>query len=157
MNDAAYASELDDLEALRTAFPDLPGVALDAAAHRIRQYRNSAIAITSARAGSIVLLASVSALCLFVLQQTLGETLKEAWLGSASHQKIKKFLIDRRCEKSEVLADDVKRRVGKVAVPAVELLDGLPDPEQPNVPPDIRIRVRVEIRMKMPPRLEDMR
>ena len=153
VNDSAFESELRDLTAVEVEFPELPQVALDASAHRIRQYRKSAITITSARTGSIILVVAVGALSYYVLQQTLGETLKEAWLESESHQRIKSFLLKRRGDKARQLADDVLRRVRKVTGRDTTLERDLV--ERSTQPSTIRLRAMIERPEEIPPSLEN--
>ena len=153
VNDSAFESELRDLTAVEVEFPELPQVALDASAHRIRQYRKSAITITSARTGSIILVVAVGALSYYVLQQTLGETLKEAWHESESHQRIKSFLLKRRGDKARQLADDVLRRVRKVTGRDTTLERDLV--ERSTQPSTIRLRAMIERPEEIPPSLEN--
>lgn len=68
-------SEWQDLSDLRRSLSDLPAVAFDAAAHRMRSFKRSAIQVRTARSGSIILMTAMSGLSIRIFQQTLGETL----------------------------------------------------------------------------------
>jgi hypothetical protein len=93
LNRAAFESEKKDLKAIRNEFPKLPDVAFDAASHRQKEYRYSAILIKELKPGSLIVAGVVAGVSIWILQQTLGETLKEAWLDSQGHQKLKKLLL----------------------------------------------------------------
>jgi len=114
VNSAVYESEKKDLRAIQNEFPDLPNVAFDAAMFRLRKHRNSSVLINELRPGSLIVAASVAGLSIWVLQQTLGETLKEAWLESQGHEKLKKFLLKRMGSKRHELATKTAQRIERV-------------------------------------------
>lgn len=155
MNDAAFRSETEELADVRRAFPSLPAVALDAASHRIKEYRGAATQIRSVRSGSIVLEAVLSGLTLWIIQQTLGETLKEAWLEGDAHKNLKTFLTKHRLSKVERLANDMRKRLEKSLPCEVSVRHGLGNPGEADVPATIGIHVQVLPTTKLPPARED--
>jgi len=122
VNHAVYLSEVSDLRMCRNRLSDLPSVAFDAAEHRIRQYRGSAVRIHSIEKGSLALTAVVAGLGYFILKNTLGETLKEAWLNSDMHLKLVKLLTKSRWTKVADIVDRTEMLLGK------------------NLPGDVRIK-----------------
>lgn len=95
-----FDSELRDLQALASEFrEDIPKVAAEAAKYRIQKLRGHALKLTNVSAGSIVLGGLVGGLAVWVLSATLGETLKQTWLESNLHKRIKDFLLKRRRRK----------------------------------------------------------
>ena len=89
---AAYRVELQELEEIVENIPELPSVAIDAARHRIQEQKGHTLRIVNAEPGSIVVYGVVTALSLWILNNTLGETLKEAWKNSDFHHRLRDFL-----------------------------------------------------------------
>jgi len=117
LNNAVYASEIKELDAIQKELSNLPEVAFDAAKYRLKQYRYSAILIKELRPGSLVVAGCVAGVAIWVLQQTLGETLKEAWLYSQGHRRIKEILLKRMGGKRHSLATDAVKRIER-AIPS---------------------------------------
>jgi hypothetical protein len=88
-----FQEEQRELDYIRRELPGLPPVAIDASLHRIKQLKGNNIVITAARGGSIVLLGAVAGVCAYVLDKTLGETLKDSWKDSEMHKKLKQLLL----------------------------------------------------------------
>jgi len=102
-----FKSELADLIAIENEFRDIPQVAIDAAQFRLRKLKGHALSIKKIEQGSIVLGGLLGGLVIWVLNATIGATLKEAWLGTESHRKIKEFLL--KNQRSKVL--DIERQI----------------------------------------------
>jgi hypothetical protein len=111
VNDAFYRSELKDLHDIRDGFSDVPAVALDAAEQRMRESRKDAILLQGLKKGSLEIAVIGAGLAVWFLKQTLGETVKEAWLDSGLHERIKAFLLRRRTDKYHAIAEDSERRL----------------------------------------------
>ncbi len=111
VNEAYFASELSDLRKIRKEFPHLPNVALDAAEHRIKTFKKSSVNIRAVKKGSIEFAIVATGLTVWILQQTLGETLKQSWLESNMHKKLKNFLTKDRFNKVERLREDSRKRL----------------------------------------------
>jgi len=67
---------------------DLP---LDAARERMRQHRNQRLWISGCEAGSILFDGDVLVLAWVILQNTLGESLKEAYRTSGTHERLTRY------------------------------------------------------------------
>ena len=88
--------EREELEAVLHHFSDLPSVARDAMRYRFEQVEQSRLVnIEKARTGSVVLTAAAAGLAYWVVDKTLGETLKEAWKGSEPDRELQAFLRQR--------------------------------------------------------------
>ena len=111
INDSYFRSELNDLFELKKEFPEIPQIVIDATETRIRRERNSAILVKGVEKGSVEIVVVGTGLLIWVLQQTLGETMKEAWLDSKLHEKIKNFLLGRRSKKNRKIKEDTKKRL----------------------------------------------
>jgi len=158
LNKAVYESENKELDTIQAEFPQLPDVAFDAARYRLRKYRYDAILIKDLRPGSLVIAGAVAGVAIWVLQQTLGETLKEAWLDSEWHRRIKSLLLRRVSQKRHSLATDASRRIER-AVPSETNIgyNGPVDATVSEEPSRITIDVRIEIRAKdYPPDRKDV-
>ncbi len=158
LNKAVYESENEELAIIQAEFPDLPNVAFDAARYRLRQYRYDSILIKDLRQGSLVVVGAVAGVAIWVLQETLGETMKEAWLDSEWHQRIKSLLLRRMSHKRHSLSADAARRIER-AVPSETNIgyDGPVDARVSEAPSRITIDVRIEVSTKdHPPDREEM-
>lgn len=109
INDSHFKSEIQDLFELKKEFPEIPQIVIDAAETRMRRERNSAVLVKGIEKGSVEIVVVGTGLLIWILQQTLGETMKEAWLDSKYHKKIKDFLLGRRSEKNRKIREETKR------------------------------------------------
>ncbi|MBF0258581.1 MAG: hypothetical protein HQK62_07050, partial [Desulfamplus sp.] len=157
LNNAVFESEKKDLRAIRSEFPDLPDVAFDAASYRLKEYRYSSILIKELRPGSLIVAGVVAGVSIWVLQQTLGETLKEAWLESQDHKRLKEFLLKRMGSKIHSLATDAAKRIERAVLSEASIGCNYPgDPAYLEEPSKIKIDVRIEINSKeYPPNRKD--
>lgn len=158
VNSAVFASELVDLRAIRQEFPELPEVVFDAAFHRMRSYRGSALRIQAASSGSLLIAGAVAGVTIFVLKQTLGETIKDAWEESQMHERLKSFLLRRMGGKTHQIATGSAKRIEKtVRTEVIIEYDGPLDSERPSKPHRIRLRVEFSEEDKdYPPAREDL-
>ncbi len=146
VNSAVFESEKKDLRAIQNEFPDLPNVAFDAAMYRLQKHRNSSVLINELRPGSLIVAVSVAGLCIWVLQQTLGETLKMAWLESQGHEELKEFLLKRMSSKRHELATKTAKRIARVVPSEISVEhNGFDDANPLHHPSKIKIDVRIEI------------
>ncbi len=126
-NDAIYDSELDTLAMIAREFPEFVTPAeLDAVRYRLGLHRGSALIIESSSPGSLLIsgLLGFGALSLWLLNQTLGETFKQAWTESRSHRKLKGFLTKERHihKQAEALAEEVKVEIQNLPTPYHQLV-----------------------------------
>jgi len=113
VNTAVFNSEKNNLMLIQKEFPEFPEVAFDAANYRLNKYRYSAILIKELRPGSFIIGGVAAALAIWLLKLTLGETVKEAWLESQGHQKLKEFLLKIMDGKKRSLANDAVKLIQK--------------------------------------------
>ena len=111
INDAYYYSEIQDFKDIQREFPEIPKIVFDATENRMRKNRDSAVLLRGIEKGSVEIAVVGSALLIYILKQTLGETLKEAWLEGDLHKRIKDFLLGRRSEKNNRIREDTKKRL----------------------------------------------
>jgi hypothetical protein len=121
INSAAYRRELRDLRAIRAEFREIPAVAFDAAEQRMRQSRKDAVLLRGLREGSVEIAVVGAGLAIWLLKVTLGETVKEAWLESGLHERVKMFLLRRREEKYHAIAEDAQRQLERQLGARVEM------------------------------------
>jgi hypothetical protein len=114
-DNAILASERNDLQLLRHRMPNIPDVAFDAAERRIADFRGAALQLERAQEGSIVLIGVAAGLSVFLLQNTVGETMKEAWLESDTHRRLKAFLLEQRHFKPNDIAKRLVSRLGRAS------------------------------------------
>ena len=110
---SAFSTEVEELEAIFEEFPEIPQVVCDACRHRINDFRGNALLVSAAKPGSLVLFATCTALAYWLVEKTLGETLKEAYKESDMHEKLKALLARRLFRRTENLAATVHNAVFK--------------------------------------------
>ena len=103
--------EREELDYLIEENPWIPSVVADASKHRIYAHRGQSVLVEFAAEGSIVITCVVSALALWILNKTLGETIKEAWLTSPLHHHLKEFLSRDRIPRTQQIAQRLKPRI----------------------------------------------
>ena len=96
---AVFQSEHSDLIAALEEFQDIPSVVRDAVGVRIERYRGQSLQLDEAHSGSLILIGSIAGLAYWILDNTLKETLREAWRESDLHKKLKDFFLSRRHHK----------------------------------------------------------
>ncbi len=149
LNKAVYDSESRELAEIQDRFPDLPAVAFDAARYRLRSYRYDAILIRDLSPGSLIVAGAVAGVAIWVLKQTLGETLKEAWRDSQWHEKIKSFLTQHIGQKRHLLTTDAARRIERAVQSETDIgYNGPIDTETLEEQSQITIDVRIDMRTK---------
>ncbi|HEV8578451.1 MAG TPA: hypothetical protein VGX68_05155 [Thermoanaerobaculia bacterium] len=99
-----------ELETIARDLEGAPRVALDAARHRLAAHSGEGVLFYSASEGSIVLCGVIAGLSAWILQTTLGETLKEAWLESDLHKRLKRLLLAGSRYRAEGIAQGIENR-----------------------------------------------
>lgn len=111
--DAAYDSESLDIRHGRLLFPEDSWFMLDAMLYRLDSGRGQILRLEDASKGSVELLLSVVPAALWILEHTVGETVKAAWLESEMHQKLKETFLARLDHKPEEIAERTKHRINE--------------------------------------------
>lgn len=135
---AAFSLELQELRGVRSAFPMLPEVALDAAEFRLLKERGRAMAYSNAKEGSIILIGAIGSLSYFILNKTLGQTISEAWAESDAHKNLKEFLKKRLTLLPKKTAEEISREVSKKGLPVSAQHSDEPGKEAVNVTVNLR-------------------
>jgi len=93
--------EIDAVMNVRIEFPEIPQVAVDAALFRLvnGEDTRSATRIQAVSQGSVTVIIAGTALAYWVLDKTIGETLKDAWKNSGLHRRLQRFLLLGQSEK----------------------------------------------------------
>jgi len=110
---SVYKQEAILLKKLRKEFSDLPTVFFDAAEFRLQNNKGNTLHIKKASEGSLILAGIAIGLSYWLLNQTLGETIKEAWIESESHEKLKEYLKSNIFSKSKAIEKDIKKELNK--------------------------------------------
>jgi hypothetical protein len=112
---AVYSSELEDLIVMPLAFGEevVPLTLLDAMRFRLSTRKGLLLHIEHAANGSIILGGIVAAGALWVLENTLGETLKDAWKESETHKKVLALLTKRFEHKHGKIGEQIKQSIEK--------------------------------------------
>ncbi len=106
---AIMEAERGELDEIANSFPNLSTVALDAVRYRLsRLSPGRAFNIESAASGSLLLFGVGAAVTYWLVENTLGETVKEAWLESEAHKSLKAFLRRRVLIKAAAIASRIR-------------------------------------------------
>src|ERR1700738_3023787 len=84
-----FRSEYDELDVIFRELGELPAIIRDACHHRIQQYEGNSLLFENAAKGSLILIGVGSALAYWIVQNTLGESLKDAYKESGLHWRLK--------------------------------------------------------------------
>ncbi len=92
---ARRQADFDLLDRVRFELPVdvVPPVAIDAARERLRGQGRSTLQVAAVEPGSVKVTVLVLASAWWLLNQTLGETVSEAWTETDSHKKLKQWLL----------------------------------------------------------------
>lgn len=111
VSQAIYDAEKDELSSIVDRFDGWPNVQFDAMRYRFEQrYRPSLFNIEYGGKGSLLLFGVAAGFAYWVADKTLGETVREAWIESDSHAKLKEFLKSRVFTKRGAIADSLRDR-----------------------------------------------
>lgn len=108
---AVYEAELEELRSVKSEFSEIPDYIFDAVFMRLYRKAGSLFLIEEARQGSIVFAGFAAGLAYWLLDKTLGETIREAWTASDLHKRIKQFLLAQRGAKANAIGESVKKRL----------------------------------------------
>ena len=101
VEDILFNCERDDLDELQKEFPEIPSALVDAAKYRIDLYRGRLLSVQAINKGSVEVVVVIGALCYWVVQNTVGESFKDAWKESDLHKRLKEFFLHRFKRKVE--------------------------------------------------------
>jgi hypothetical protein len=110
LEESAYQAEVDEIGELQRLLPDVDAAVFDAMRFRATRYRGRAVSFESARPGSMILIGILAGLSYWLLDKTLGETVKEAWVRSGRHEEIVKILSERRWRRAEAVTKRIEPR-----------------------------------------------
>ncbi len=108
IDDAIFQTQKRDLEYAKNNI-ELPELSLDAALHRIDNYHGVNFLLKGSNRGSLIITGIVAGLAFWVLKNTLGETLKEAWKDTDMHRRLKDLLLWRMKGKSKEVKEEIER------------------------------------------------
>ena len=108
---AILETEIAELDFLRNEVNEIPAFVFDAVQFRLYQKAGQSFQITETANGSLILGGIAAGLCIWLLNKTVGETVKEAWLESVTHQKLKELLSAHLGPKPKHLGDKIQKRL----------------------------------------------
>jgi hypothetical protein len=105
---AILRAEIQEIDEIEKAFPDLPAAVFDAMRYRADRLTAQSLNFETASSGSIILGGVAAAVAYWLLDKTLGETVKQAWEGAELHKRIKGFLLTNMTPKANRIAQDIR-------------------------------------------------
>jgi hypothetical protein len=119
---AIARAERDEIDEIEKVFSDdIPKPVFDAMRYRAQNLTARSLNFESASSGSIILAGIAAALAYWLLDKTLGETLKESWKNSNLHSRMKEFLSARMGAKAARIAKDIRPSRFSGEEPSVEV------------------------------------
>jgi hypothetical protein len=106
-----FQSEYDEVDIIFGEIGDLPAVIRDACHHRIRQYEGNSLLFQDAAKGSLLLLGVGSALAYWIVENTVGESLKDAYKESGLHSRLKSLFLSRLGGRGKELSQRLNNRL----------------------------------------------
>lgn len=106
-----YQSQRAELEAALEHVGDLPGYVKSVCRRRFADTSCVSLRFTDSRHGSIVLLGALTALGYWIIQHTVGETIKDAYKETGMHDKLKQFLLSRYRRQADELGSALAGRL----------------------------------------------
>ena len=101
-------AEIQEIDEMETAFPDLPAAVFDAMRYRASRLTAQSLNFETASSGSIILGGVAAAVAYWLLDKTLGETVRQAWEESDLHKRIKGFLLTNMRPKANRIAQAIR-------------------------------------------------
>lgn len=161
LGSVAYKQELEDFKIVRQHLDHfgIDAVVMDAVETRLRAYKNrSVLRVRAVNDGSVEIAVAVTGLFVWLLDKTLGETIKEAFTSTRTHERLREFLMNRREAKAKELgskaAELINKKLGDEASAHIVLIDPLGGPGHHRY--KIRIEVELSGLIEYPPPLEDL-
>lgn len=99
--------ETNELETYRAELSEIPEAVFDAVRYRMGQFERSGLSVSGSRHGSLVIECIPAAMALWLLNVTIGETLKEAWKDSRAHRALKNTLSKHLGAKASEIAERI--------------------------------------------------
>jgi hypothetical protein len=119
----AYQLSRAEMEFALEAVEGITGAQKAACRRDIEEFRGLSIRLTDASRGSVLLLASLTVLGYWVLEKTVGETLKEAYVESDLHARLKAILLSRLRRQAGDLEGALKSRLVRFTTDAPVIAD----------------------------------
>ena len=131
----AYAQEIEDFKFAKEHLDegDVRPVVMDAIEQRLRAHKGrSLLRVQAASQGSLELTVALGGLFVWLLDKTLGETVKQAWTQTRLHERLKELLMYRRERKAKELglrcSERINKKLGTEAKAHIVLVDPLGGP-----------------------------
>ena len=113
-NQAAADVELQELDIIRRELKDLydiPDYIYDSVELNLQKKSGSTLLIQKANTGSVILEGVAIGLTIWLLNITIGTTIREAWKESDMHKRLKEILLKQLGEKKQVIGGNIQKRL----------------------------------------------
>lgn len=103
----------------------LESTTIDAIKYRFNTTkRNEGLQIRYGEKGSLVLVGAVSAVSLWIVDKTLGETIKDAWKESEAHEKLKSILTKNKSRNEKIIAEKTRKNLKHLGASVSNIEEG---------------------------------
>mgnify|MGYP001103987323 CR=1 FL=1 len=106
-----FESEYEELAEIFSSIEGISSIVQDACYHRITKYKGNSLLFQKADEGSIVLFGVCAALAYWIVQNTVGESFKEAYKESDMHKRLKCLFLSRLPKRQEKLGQDISQKL----------------------------------------------
>ncbi len=111
VEDEVFRLEYDELEEIFKVLKDVPDSIKDACHERIQRHKGSSLLLEKASSGSIILSGVSTTLAYWVVENAVGESIKDADKQSDLHQKLRKILLQRFPTRNQELSYRLNQRL----------------------------------------------
>lgn len=111
VEDEAFRLDYDELEEIFKILKDVPDSIKDTCHERIQRYKGSSLLLENASNGSIVMTGISTALPYWVVENAVGESVKDASKQSELHDKLKELLLQRFASRNKELSYRLNQRL----------------------------------------------
>ena len=118
-----YQLQRSEMEVALEFLDDLPGYVKSLCRRRFDETRGSALRYTQASNGSIILFATLTAIGYWIIQNTIGETIKGAYLETGMHKRLTELLLSRSAKQAKELESALTGRLVRYTSDAPLLID----------------------------------
>ncbi len=102
--------EYEELEIIFAELDDIDQIVKDACYHRINRFKGNSLRVSETKPGSLILAGVSAALAYWLVENTIGESIKDAYKQSELHEQLKRILLRRFPSRRKKLASKLNSR-----------------------------------------------
>ncbi len=113
VDSALKESEQADFETIRREVPQVPREIIQAVEDGLQAHQFKGMYLETAETGSIILTGVVAATASWILLNTVGESFKDAWKETETHEKVKEILLAKQVTKVDEIIQRIRSKLNE--------------------------------------------